>query len=124
MLKLAMNVGSFALAEHYLCALLANAVIYGKRDVILKVNEVREFYGVPKIPEAGNGMSRTNSRPSDSLDDKARAAFKKMLEIWDANPPAVMLYSNAVFFGKAKNVDWTPYGCQFMDFGPDNVKAK
>ena len=42
------------------------------------MNEVREFYGVPKIPEAGNGMSRTNSRPSDSLDDKARAAFKKM----------------------------------------------
>ena len=50
MLKLAMNVGSFALAEHYLCALLANAVIYGKRDVILKVNEVREFYHVPLIP--------------------------------------------------------------------------
>ena len=50
LLKLAMNVGSFALAEHYLCALLANAVIYGKRDVILKVNEVREFYHVPLIP--------------------------------------------------------------------------
>ena len=53
-----------------------------------------------------------------------RAAFKKMLEIWDDNPPAVILYSNAVFFGKQKSVDWTPYGCQFMDFGPDNVKAK
>lgn len=52
------------------------------------------------------------------------AAFKRMLEIWDENPPAVMLYSNAVFFGKQKSVDWTPYGCQFMDFGPDNVKVK
>ncbi|MBO7048963.1 MAG: hypothetical protein J6W68_03570 [Spirochaetia bacterium] len=53
-----------------------------------------------------------------------RATFKKMLEIWDDNPPVALLYSNAIFFGKLKDVDWTPYGCQFMDFGPDNVKAK
>ena len=60
-----------------------------------------------------------------SLDPKERrAAFKRMLEIWDENPPAALLYSNAVFFGKQKKIDWTPYGCQFMDFGPDNVKAK
>ena len=60
-----------------------------------------------------------------SLDPaERRAAFKRMLEIWDDNPPAAILYSNAVFFGKQKKVDWTPYGCQFMDFGPFNVKAK
>ena len=75
LVKLAMNVGSFALAEHYLCALLAHGLMCGKTDIIDRVNEVREFYGVPKIPVAGNGMSRTNSRPSDSLDDKARAAL-------------------------------------------------
>lgn len=82
LLKLAMNVGSFALAEHYLCALLANAVIYGKREVIIKVNEVREFYHVQPIPlpedrdeedEAWHhtGLNRT-------ADDQARFTFMKM----------------------------------------------
>ena len=47
-----------------------------------------------------------------------------MLEIWDENPPAVLLYSNATFFAKVKNVDWTPYEANFMDFGPNNVTAK
>ena len=78
LLKLAMNVGNFALAEHYLCALLANAVIYGKRDVILKVNEVREFYGVPQIPTPGNEVTKDCSRQGDSLDNKARVIFRKM----------------------------------------------
>ena len=61
LLKLAMNVGSFALAEHYLCALLANAVIYGKRDVILKVNEAWHH----------TGLNRT-------ADDQARFIFQRM----------------------------------------------
>ena len=78
LVKLSMNAGCFTVAEHYLCALLAHGLMCGKTDIIDRVNEVREFYGVPKIPEAGNGMSRTNSSPSDSLDDKARAAFKNM----------------------------------------------
>ena len=50
LLKLAMNVGSFQLAEHYLCALLFNAVIKGKRDVLFDINKVREHYGVAPIP--------------------------------------------------------------------------
>ena len=62
---------------------------------------------------------------STSMDPAVRrAAFKKMLEIWDANPPSVLLYSNATFFAKVKNVDWTPYEANFMDFGPNNVIAK
>lgn len=62
---------------------------------------------------------------ASSLDQaKRRAAFKKMLEIWDENPPAVLLYSNAVFFAKLKGVDWQPYEANFMDFGPKNVTAK
>jgi hypothetical protein len=82
LLKLAMNVGNFALAEHYLCALLANAVIYGKRDVILKVNEVREFYGVPQIPtpESKDVEDRVKhyNRINHTADDRARIIFQKM----------------------------------------------
>ena len=82
LLKLAMNVGSFALAEHYLCALLANAVIYGKRDVILKVNEVREYYHVPLIPlpedrnEADEAWHYTGL--NRTADDQARFIFQRM----------------------------------------------
>ena len=44
--KMAMNAGSFAVAEHYLCALLAHGLMYGKTDITNKVNEVREQYQV------------------------------------------------------------------------------
>ena len=78
LMKLAMNVGNYALAEHYLCALLAHGVVYGKQDIINKVNEVREFYNVPPIPLADNEISRGRCRKGDTSDDKARARFKKM----------------------------------------------
>ncbi len=82
LLKLAMNVGNFALAEHYLCALLANAVIYGKRDVILKVNEVREFYHVPLIPlpesKDLDDYACHYTVQSLTADDQARFLFQKM----------------------------------------------
>ena len=82
LLKLAMNVGSFALAEHYLCALLANAVIYGKRVVILKVNEVREFYHVPLIPLPEDREEEDDAWHHTGLnctaDEQARFVFQKM----------------------------------------------
>ena len=57
-----------------------------------------------------------------SFDQKERyAALKEMLEIWDENPPAAILYSNAIFYGKQKNIDWTAYEQYFMDFGPENL---
>ena len=62
---------------------------------------------------------------STSMDPAVRrAAFKKMLAAWDANPPSVLLYSNATFYAKLKNIDWTPYEVYFMDLGPNNVTAK
>ena len=80
LMKLAMNVGNYALAEHYLCALLAHGVVYGKQDIINKVNEVREFYNVPPIPLADNEVSRGRCRKDDSIDDKVRAMFRKMAQ--------------------------------------------
>ena len=50
LLKLAINVGSFQLAEHYLCALLFDALVKGRREVVMEVNKVREHYGVSAIP--------------------------------------------------------------------------
>ena len=82
LLKLAMNVGNFALAEHYLCALLADAVIKGRREAIVEVNKVREHYGVTAIPlseddlesdEDLNGKTRLTA-----ADEQARKCFLNM----------------------------------------------
>ena len=67
LLKLAMNVGSFALAEHYLCALLADAVIKGRREAIVEVNKVREHYGVKAIP-----LGKDDLQEDDDLQGKTR----------------------------------------------------
>lgn len=67
LLKLAMNVGNFALAEHYLCALLADAVIKGRREAIVEVNKVREHYGVTAIP-----LSEDDLKDDENLKGKTR----------------------------------------------------
>ena len=82
LLKLAMNVGSFQLAEHYLCAYLFDAVTKGKREALLEVNKVREHYGVAPIPLSDEDMRderdlRGKTRVSAS-DIQAKKLFLKM----------------------------------------------
>ena len=84
LLKLAMNVGNFALAEHYLCALLADAVIKGRYEAIIEVNKVREHYGVKAIPLGLNDMEEDNDLRSKTrltaADEQAKRLFLKMNE--------------------------------------------
>lgn len=84
LLKLAMNVGSLPGAEHYLCALLFDAVIKGKREVLLEVNKVRESYGAKPIPLGDEDLKddkelRGKSRVSVA-DEQARKLFLKMTD--------------------------------------------
>ena len=84
LLKLAMNVGSLPGAEHYLCALLFDAVIKGKREVLLEVNKVREHYGAKPIPLGDEDLKddkelRGKSRVSVA-DEQARKLFLKMTD--------------------------------------------
>ena len=82
LLKLAMNVGSFALAEHYLCALLADAVIKGRREAIVEVNKVREHYGVRAIPLADDDLEDDDDLQGKTritaADEQAKRLFLKM----------------------------------------------
>lgn len=82
LLKLAMNVGSFQLAEHYLCALLFDAVAKGKREMLVEVNKVREHYGIASIPLSIDDMKddrelRGKMRVGAD-DEEARALFLNM----------------------------------------------
>ena len=82
LLKLAMNVGNFALAEHYLCALLADAVIKGRREAITEVNKVREHYGVTAIPLSEDDLEDDNDLMGrtrlTAADEQARRRFLNM----------------------------------------------
>ena len=82
LLKLAMNVGNYALAEHYLCALLADAVIKGRREVITEVNKVREHYGVTPIPLSEDDLEDDNDLKGrtrlTAADEQARRRFLNM----------------------------------------------
>ena len=82
LLKLAMNVGSYQMAEHYLCAYLFDAVAKGKREALLEVNKVREHYGVQPIPLSQEDMQddyelRGKTRVSAS-DLQAKKLFLQM----------------------------------------------
>jgi hypothetical protein len=82
LLKLAMNVGNYALAEHYLCALLADAVIKGRREAITEVNKVREHYGVTAIPLSEDDLEDDNDLKGrmrlTAADEQARRRFLNM----------------------------------------------
>ena len=82
LLKLAMNVGNFALAEHYLCALLADAVIKGRREAIVEVNKVREHYGVTAIPLSEDDLESNEDLKGKTrltaADEQARKRFLNM----------------------------------------------
>ncbi len=63
LLKLASRAGSMVVAEHYLCAYLANALLNGNRNAIHNLNLVRTQYKLKPIPlteENGDGMSDGN----------------------------------------------------------------
>ncbi|MDX9801556.1 MAG: ABC transporter substrate-binding protein [Spirochaetia bacterium] len=56
-----------------------------------------------------------------SADQKERYnAFKKMLDIFDNNPPALILYQNVAFSAKRANINWSAYRQVYMYFGPEN----
>lgn len=81
-IKMAINAGSLAVAEHYLCVLLAHGLMYGKTEIIDRVNEVREQYQVLpfkkpeyQIPRDEYGRSRM-----EPVELKVRKAYGKMTE--------------------------------------------
>ena len=80
--KMAGNAGSFAVAEHYLCALLAHGLMYGKTEIINKVNEVRGQYQVLPFakPEDQGPRDEYGRSRMESVELKVRKAYGQMSE--------------------------------------------
>lgn len=52
-----------------------------------------------------------------SLDPAERkAAFNAMMDIFDEDPPAMILHAMGVFYGKRKAIQWDPLPSVYMDF--------
>ena len=74
LLQLAMGVGNYAQAEHYLFALLADAVVKGKREAILEVNKVIPLsYDDLEDDDDLQGKTRLTA-----ADEQAKKLFLKM----------------------------------------------
>lgn len=57
-----------------------------------------------------------------SLDVAERkAAFNAMMDIFDEDPPAMILHTMGVFYGKRKDVAWDPLPSVYMDFRKASV---
>ena len=56
--------------------------------------------------------------------DKAerRTAYQKMLDIWEDETPAILLYRPVESYGVRKNIAWRPYTMYWMDFRGFNVR--
>ena len=65
LLKMAGRAGSMAVAEHYLCAYLVNALLNGDRKAIHNVNMIRAEYHLKPIPfteeDEGDGSDESHS---------------------------------------------------------------
>ena len=80
LVTMAMTAGSYALAEHYVCALLAHGCAHGLAYMIDKANEIREFYQVCKYPVPS--MDEDSTKPSTkyrcSIEDQIRKKYRCM----------------------------------------------
>lgn len=95
------------------------------------VGAIIRLYGPNSNPQAAgqyknDEFNRLTEVLETSMDSQTRYdAFQKMLDIFDwDDPPAIILHQNAQFYGKRKNIDWTPYLGHYMDLRPDNLKIE
>jgi len=85
-------------------------------------SEVQKNYKYWTSPKAFNDAQDV---VVTSMDPKARfAAFQTMLDIFEDEAPAALLYNPYETYAMKNTVQWTPYPLYFMDFRPDVFKIK
>lgn len=77
LLKMAKKAGNPSVAEHYMCAYLANAVLTGNSKAIKHLNEIRKLYGCEAIPGTEEDGSQ-EKKAADNATVLARKKYKSM----------------------------------------------
>jgi peptide/nickel transport system substrate-binding protein len=68
-------------------------------------------------------FNRLGNVVESSMDPKERyQAFQGMLDIFEDDVPAILLYNAFETYAMKRDIDWTPYPLFFMDFRPDVFK--
>ena len=80
LVSMAMSAGTYALAEHYVCSLLAHGCANGLAYIINKANEIREFYQVRKypVPTMDEDSAMPSTRYRISIEDQVRKKYRCM----------------------------------------------
>lgn len=80
LVTMAMGAGSYALAEHYVCSLLAHGCAHGLSYLINKANEIRDFYQVRKypVPNMDEDKVSPSSKYRCSVEDQIRKKYRCM----------------------------------------------
>ena len=87
-----------------------------------KDSEVQKNYKYWTSPQAFNDAQNV---VVTSMDPKQRyAAFQTMLDIFEDEAPAALLYNPYETYAMKNTIQWTPYPLYFMDFRPDVFKIK
>jgi peptide/nickel transport system substrate-binding protein len=77
------------------------------------------------IPNRGQWSNRDFDHLGEVLlgvdHEKRRAAAARMLDIYEEDPPGTYLHTLPMFYGKRKQIAWTPTDTAFMDFRPGNL---
>jgi len=71
-----------------------------------------------KPSQAYTDLAQTVSQTTDAAERKA--AFSKMLDIFEDEMPMTMLYNPTTTYAVRQGIRWNPYSLYYMDFRPTN----
>jgi hypothetical protein len=131
LVNMAMGAGSYALAEHYVCSLLAHGCAYGLAYLINKANEIREYYQVRKYPVPSMDEDRVTpfTKCHVSIEDQVRKKYLHMspnerIELLSAclsslrvNYPKLFRFKNqwqAIYLVMRDRLDYGLLQCNFL----------
>ena len=50
-----------------------------------------------------------------------RALFRRMMEVFEQDPPGAVLFAAPIFYGVRSDIDWQPYDHEYMGLRAGNL---
>ena len=72
-----------------------------------------------KAPQEYNDLAAKIASLPDG--EERKAAFQRLLDIWEEEAPGAVLYRPVEIYGVRRDIDWKPVSFEFMDLRPYNL---